>query len=180
MSMQRQLLAIAAGMAIMTPVGARADDVFVGVYAHAVDTPFTFRTGESGADVQAGYRFERIESLSFLGKPAPYVIASLNSEGDTSFAGAGLSWKLGKGQVYARPEIGVVIHDGPSRRIASDGTHTELGSRVLFEPGLSLGLQVSPRLAVEASWIHISHARLLNSQQNPGIDMIGARLNWTL
>jgi hypothetical protein len=178
--MHRPLLAVAAAMAILTPATALADEVFVGVYAHAVDTPFTFRTGESGADIQAGYRFNRLESLSFLGKPAPYVIASLNSQGDTSFAGAGLSWKLGKGAVYARPEVGIVIHDGPSRRIASDGTHTELGSRVLFEPGLSVGVRVSPRMAVEASWTHISQARLFNSAQNPGIDMFGARLNWRL
>jgi len=166
--------------AALVAVPAHADEVFVGVYAHAVDTPLTLRTDESGADFEAGYRFGRVAALGFLGKPAPYVIGSLNSTGDTSFAGAGLSWKLGKGPIYARPELGLVIHDGPKLRIASDGTHTELGSRVLFEPGLSLGTQLTPRLGLEASWTHVSQGRIFNREQNPGIDMWGARLNWKL
>ena len=119
-------------------------------------------------------------SPRFLGKPAPYLIGSLNSAGDTSFAGAGLSWKLGAGRVYARPEIAVVVHDGPRLRIAPDGTHTELGSRVLFAPGLGVGARVTPRLSLEASWVHISQGRVFDRRQNPGIDMWGARLNWKL
>ena len=172
--------AFAALLAVPAATRAWADEVFVGAYAHAVDTPLTLRTDEDGVDFEAGYRFERIAALGFLGKPAPYVIGSLNSEGDTSFAGAGLSWKLGGGRVYARPEIGVVVHDGPRLRIAPDGTHTELGSRVLFEPGIGVGVKVSPRLGIEASWTHISQGRLFNWRQNPGIDMWGARLNWKL
>lgn len=161
----------------LAPRPAAAQEAFVGAYAHAVDTPLTFRTGEGGADLAVGYRFARIDALGFLGRPAPYVIASLNSDGDTSFAGVGLSWKLGGGPVYARPELGVVIHDGPALRIGPDGVHSELGSRVLFEPGLALGTQLSQRVAIEASWVHISQGRLFNWKQNPGIDMWGARLN---
>ena len=37
-----------------------------------------------------------------------------------------------------------------------------------------------PRVALEASWVHISNARLFNSQQNPGIDMMGLRANLKL
>ena len=178
--MTRQPLFAAAALAALIAAPAHADEVFVGAYAHAVDTPLTLRTDEGGADVEAGYRFERIAALGFLGKPAPYLIGSLNTDGDASFAGAGLSWKLGGGRVYARPEIGLVVHDGPRLRIAPDGTHTELGSRVLFEPGIGVGVKVSPRLGIEASWTHISQGRLFNWEQNPGIDMWGARLNWKL
>ena len=160
---------------------AAADEVFAGAYVHGVETPLTFYTGEDGADVQLGYRFEGIEALAAVGKPAPYLIASLNSGGDSSFAGAGLSWKLGKGPVYLRPGVGLVVHDGPSDRIDPvSGRHTELGSRVLFAPEVALGLKVSPRLAVEASWVHVSHAQLFNGTQNPGIDMMGVRVNWEL
>lgn len=158
----------------------RADEVFAGVYVHAVDTPLTLRTDEGGADLELGYRFDRVAALGFLGKPAPYLIGSLNSAGDTSFAGAGLSWKLGRGAIYIRPEIGVVIHDGPSRRIAANGQHLELGSRVLFEPGIGIGTRLGERASLEASWTHISQGRIFNREQNPGIDMWGARLNWTL
>ena len=164
--------------AAVTP--AAAQEVFVGTYAHGVDTPFTFDTGEGGVDLEAGYRFAPIDALSAIGKPAPYVIASLNTRGDTSFVGAGLAWTIGKGPVYLRPGVGLVVHDGPSNRIDPTGTHTELGSRVLFEPELALGARVSDRLGIEASWVHISHARLFNSQQNPGIDMMGVRVTYAL
>ena len=175
-------LAIAiTAMAGLVAAPAAAGEVFAGAYVHGVETPLTFYTGEDGADVQLGYRFEGIEALAAVGKPAPYLIASLNSGGDSSFAGVGLSWKLGKGPVYLRPGVGLVVHDGPSDRIDPvSGRHTELGSRVLFAPEVALGLKVSPRLAVEASWVHVSHAQLFNGTQNPGIDMMGVRVNWEL
>ena len=160
---------------------AAAQEVFVGIYAHGVDTPFTFDTGEGGVDLEAGYRFAPIEALAAIGKPAPYVIASLNTRGDTSFAGAGLAWTIGKGPVYLRPGVGLVVHDGPANRVDfATGTHTELGSRVLFEPELALGARLSERWAIEASWVHISHARLFNSRQNPGLDMMGVRMTYAL
>lgn len=175
--MQRTLLSISAIVLAGLPSAARADEVFAGVYAHGVDTPFSLDTEEGGVDIQIGYRLDPQSSLGFLGKPAPYLIASLNTEGDTSFVGAGLSWKLGRGPIYVRPELGVVVHDGPSKKVSQTGQYLELGSRVLFEPGVSVGAQLRPGVAIEASWIHISHARLCNPKQNPGVDMWGARLN---
>lgn len=163
---------------VASALPAHADDLFAGVYAHGVDTPFTFETEESGADVAVGYRFDRIKALGVIGKPAPYLIASLNTSGDTSFAGGGLSWSIGKGPVYLRPAVGLVIHDGPSYRVNSAGDRrTELGSRILFEPEIAVGYRVGDRIAIEASWMHISQGRLFNAEQNPGIDMVGARLN---
>jgi len=41
---------------------------------------------------------------------------------------------------------------------------------------MAIGAQVSDRVSIEASWVHLSHAALLG-RQNPGIDNIGARLN---
>lgn len=179
--MRRSVRSIAmATLVLGLPQQASAQEVFAGLYAHAVETPLTFETGEGGADFQVGYRFPPLEALRPLGRPAPYVIASVNSQGDTSFAGAGLSWKLGSGRVYVRPELGLVLHDGPSLRITETGRHTELGSRVLFEPGLSVGTQLTERIGIELSWIHISQGRLFNAEQNPGLDMWGARLNWRL
>lgn len=177
---RRSLLPLAALLAVPVAIPAAAQEVFTGVYAHAVDTPFTFDTGEGGVDVEVGYRLPRSAALGFIGRPAPYLLLSANTDGDTSFAGAGLSWKLGSGPVYARPEIGIVVHDGPSRRVRPDGTHTELGSRVLFEPGIAIGTQLTPRLGLEASWVHVSQGRIFNAQQNPGIDMWGTRLNLEL
>lgn len=157
-----------------------AQEVFAGAYVHDVHTPLTLYTGERGADIELGYRFGRSAALRFIGRPAPYVIASLNTRGDTSFAGAGLSWKLGKGPVYARPGIGLVVQNGHRLRVAANGQRTDLGSPVLFEPEIALGTRLSDKLAIEASWTHISHARLFNWRQNPGIDMMGVRLEFAL
>jgi hypothetical protein len=159
---------------------AAAQDVFAGIYVHGVDTPFTLDTGEGGADIELGFRFARLASLGIVGRPAPYVIVSVNTRGDTSFAGGGLSWKIGKGPVYVRPGLGLVVQDGPLPRYSANGQRTDLGSRVLFEPEVALGTRLSDKVAIEASWTHVSHARLFNWRQNPGIDMMGARLVFAL
>ena len=171
-------LALAA-CAVAAP--ASAQEVFGGVYKHGVDTPFTLGTGEGGADIAAGVRFDGIEALDFIGSPEPYLVGAINTVGDTSFAGAGLSWTIGKGPVYLRPGLGLIVHDGPSYRFdAATGKRTDLGSRVLFEPEIGVGYRASERLSLEAHWMHISHARLFSSNQNPGIDMIGVRVNVAL
>lgn len=157
---------------------AAAQEAWVGVAAHGVDTPFTFETGEGGADLRAGYRLPPQRALSVIGSPAPYVMAIVNTDGDTSLVAAGLNWKLGD-RFYVRPGIGIAVHDGPSLRVRADGLRTDLGSRVLFEPELAVGWQASPRIGVEASWVHVSHAQLFGGQ-NPGLDIIGARLVVTL
>lgn len=167
--------AFGAVLALLCATPAAAQETWVGVAAHGVDTPLTFDTGEHGVDLQAGYRFAPERALAAIGSPAPYVFALVNTEGDTSLVAAGLSWKLGD-RFYARPGIGVAVHDGPSLRVRADGNlRTDLGSRVLFEPELALGWQATPRLGIEASWVHVSHAQLFGGQ-NPGLDIIGARL----
>ena len=160
------------------PSAAAAQEVYGGVYAHAVETPFTFDTNEGGTDVQAGYRFAPIEGLANV---EPYVFGSVNLSGDTSFAGAGVSWKADVGPIYIRPGVGLVVHDAPALRTdPATGIRTDLGSRVLFEPEIALGVDLGERWSIEASWVHISNARLLNRQQNPGIDTMGLRVNYRM
>lgn len=178
MRMFRTSLLLAAGAAAILPASASAGEVYGGIYAHAVETPFTFETNESGADVQAGFRFDEIESLAGM---QPYVFGSANLSGDTSFAGVGVSWKAEIGQLYVRPGVGLVVHDAPAYRVDPDSLYrTDLGSRVLFEPEVAVGLDISSRWSVEASWVHISNARLFDSEQNPGIDTMGLRLNYAM
>lgn len=170
-----RMLAPAAALIAASPT--LADELFGGAYVHEVDTPLTLKVAEEGADIAFGYRFEPIERWHVIGKPAPYVLASLNTAGDTSFAGAGLSWKIGKGRFYARPAVAIVIHDGDTHRPDPVNRRDRgLGSRVLFEPELGLGWRATERLSIEASWMHVSHG-LLFGKQNPGIDMMGLRLN---
>jgi lipid A 3-O-deacylase len=175
-----KLVAIVLSFSVLVVVPsaqAMASEVFVGVAAHEVDTPFTLKTRESGVDIQIGYRGEKIESLRAIGAPSPYFFGSLNSAGDTSFVAAGLSWKIGK-TLYFRPGIGVALHNGRIPQ-AFNGRRIDLGSRVLFEPEIGLGYQINNRVSMEASWAHISNATLF-SGQNPGIDMIGVRASFKL
>lgn len=156
-----------------------AGELYGGVYAHAVDTPFTLDTQEDGADLQVGYRFDPILPLARI---EPYVFGSLaTADGATDYVGAGVGRKFALGGFYVRPGVGLVIHDAPGLRVNSlTGFRTDLGSRVLFAPEIAFGAQVAPRISVEASWVHISNARLFDSQQNPGIDSIGIRANLKL
>ncbi len=177
--MIRPILAAAfAAIALATPP-AHAGELYGGVYKHAVDTPFTLDSGEGGVDLQLGYRLDPVLPLARI---EPYVFGSVNSEkGGTDFAGVGVSRKFGLGGVYVRPGVGLVVHNAPNTRVSpTSGLRTDLGSRVLFEPEIAFGIPLGPLASVEASWVHISNARLFNSQQNPGIDMIGLRANLKL
>jgi lipid A 3-O-deacylase len=155
---------------------ASAQEAFGGVYAHDVETPLNKGGFEDGLAVQAGVRGGRINGLKAIGAPSPYAFASVSTEGATNFAAVGLSWKIG-GRLFLRPGIGLAVHDRSSH-VVHGNLRADFGSRILFEPELGVGYQLSPRLAAEASWVHMSHGGLFNSQQNPGMDNIGVRLSY--
>jgi hypothetical protein len=150
---------------------AQASEIFGGLLAHDVDTPLTKGGLENGADLQLGWRGDR---LGFLGRPSPYAFVSIATGGETHLAAAGLSWRLG-GRLYARPGLGLAVHTRSSHGVVN-GLRTDLGSRVLFEPELGLGFRIDERWSAEASWVHMSHAQIFG-RQNPGIDNFGVRLN---
>jgi lipid A 3-O-deacylase len=154
---------------------AAAQEVYLGGSFHGVDLPTSLEAGERGHDVQGGIRSEPIEALAAIGMPQAYLHGQVSTDGGTSFAAAGLRWKLGKGPVYASPGIGLAVHNGDIQKFDASGRRIDLGSRVTFQPNVALGLRVSEKVALEASWEHISHATLL-SGQNPGMDFLGARV----
>lgn len=156
---------------------AGAQELFGGLYVHDVDTGLTKSGIEEGADFQLGWRGERIGALRAIGRPSPQAFVSANSAGNTHFAAAGLSWKIG-GRVYLRPGIGLAVHTGPGRVVPGDD-RIDFGSRILFAPELGLGIRLGERASIEASWVHLSHAQLFGPQ-NPGLDTIGVRLNFKL
>jgi lipid A 3-O-deacylase len=155
---------------------AHAQEVFGGVFAHDVDTPLNLRGVEPGVDFQLGWRGSRIGGLGFIGAPSPYAFGAINSTGDAHYAAAGISWKVG-GSLYLRPGLGLAVHSGPIHPDPAEPRRS-FGSRILIEPELGIGYRFGERLSAEASWVHMSHAGLFNSRQNPGIDNIGVRLNY--
>lgn len=166
-------LLIAIGMVgFATP--ACAGELFGGITVHDVDTPLNKGGHEEGLDVQAGWRGARIKVLNAIGGPSPYAFVSVSTGGGTNLAAIGLSWKIGD-KVFLRPGIGLAVHDRSSN-IAYGGFRGDLGSRILFEPELGVGVRLGKRATAEASWVHVSNAGLL-SRQNPGMDNIGLRLS---
>jgi hypothetical protein len=151
---------------------AHAGEIFGGLYVHDVDTPLTISGVEGGADVQLGWRGGRIGKTPLQ----PYVFGALNTSGNTSYAAAGISARFGR-QFYIRPGVGLAVHTGSARNFEDPANgKIDFGSRVLFEPELGIGVEVAPRISVEASWVHMSHAQLFG-RQNPGIDNLGVRVN---
>ncbi|MFN9849541.1 MAG: acyloxyacyl hydrolase [Alphaproteobacteria bacterium] len=188
----RALLMIPMLAAVLFASPAGAGEVFAGAYVHDVDDGISYGKFESGAQIVAGARTTALDELAFLGKPRVHLLVGVNTAGETSYAAAGLGWRFDlTRRLYVQPGIGLAIHTGrvnlPSpdepgltpqqrlKRTADRQTKLDLGSRVLFEPELSLGWKATPRLSMELSWIHLSHARLAGSY-NPGVGDVGLRV----
>lgn len=186
------LIAMAAALAVAAP--AAAGEVFAGFYAHDVDDGISYGKFESGAQIVAGARTTALDELAFLGRPRVHLLAGVNTKGGVNYVASGLAWrfKLAK-TVYIQPGVGVAIHDNrvgfPSpdepgisaaerlKRLDDFRNKLDLGSRVLFEPELTLGWKATDRLSAELSWIHLSHARLAG-RYNPGVADVGFRLTY--
>lgn len=195
-------VAAAAMLLAAGPAAAQAGpELAVGVFDHGVrklfrgDLPggFDLYQGEEEggtADVQIVYRSA---PLSGALKPRLTAKLQINTDDRTSFASVGAEWRqhVLNGRVYGQIGIGLTIHDGyrftpdpfvgglsPAelrRRADLYVNRTSFGSRVLFNPNLSVGVRLGERWAVEAAYEHFSHAQLF-SKQNPGIDNLGLRL----
>lgn len=189
------LPAVAALSLACVAAPALADDLFIGAHAHDISDGLAKGGTESGAQIIGGWRSAPVDQLHIIGSPSVHVLAAVNTDGGTNYAAVGLSWRFRLGNdFYVRPGIGVAVQDGdvnfPSpyatgltdaerqRRFRRGQTELDLGSRVLFEPEIALGWQATPRVAVELSWVHISHATLAGDQ-NPGISDFGLRLNYS-
>lgn len=176
-------------------------EIAVGILEHGVRKPFRgppppgFDLYESeeeqgSVDIQLVYRSR---PLSVALKPRFTARLQVNTVGDTSFASAGAEWRqhVLRGRVYGQVGIGLALHDGyrftpdplepglpPQevlRRFDLQATRTSFGSRVLFNPNLSVGVRLTDRVAAEAAFEHFSHAGIFG-EQNPGINNLGVRI----
>lgn len=187
---RRILLSTLAVAAIAGP--AAAGEVFAGIYAHDVDDGISYGQFEDGAQIVIGARTTALDELKLLGRPRVHVLAGVNTSGGTNYVATGLAWRFNVNErLYVQPGIGVAVHDGrvnlpspdepglsPEERLERQRdfqTKLDLGSRVLFEPELSVGWKATRRLSVELSWIHVSHAKLADDY-NPGLGDVGIRL----
>jgi hypothetical protein len=171
-------LMIAAAMAAggLAAGGARAQEVFAGLYGHDVPLGIAVCCFEHGADVELGARTEPIGLPRGLGDWRVYGLGSINTAGGVDFAAAGLAWRLHLGpRFYFSPGVGGAVQNGDADRFQRRPDHLDLGSRILFEPEASIGYAWSRHWASEISYVHLSHAQLAGPQ-NPGMDDLGLRL----
>lgn len=190
--MARPVLIAIVTAAVLAAAPARAGEMFAGAYAHDVDDGISYGRFEDGAQIVAGLRTTALDELRFLGRPRVHLLAGVNTSGGTNYLASGLAWRFHvSDRVYVQPGIGLAIHDGrvtlPSpdepgitpqerlKRLSDFQNKLDLGSRVLFEPELSIGWKATRRLSVELSWIHLSHGKLAGDY-NPGVGDVGVRL----
>lgn len=172
---------------------AQVSEVRAGVAIHDLGWSIVNADGDEEKSVafNAEIIFEEPEFLKWALSPQPYIGGTLNVEGETSYGGAGLLWRQNLGEkFYGDFALGVVVHNG---RLDFDDARSQstnvselieilentnaYGSRVLFRPQLTLGVNVSEEWAVEGFVEHISHAGLLSDGPNEGSDAAGLRIN---
>src|SRR5262245_5958959 len=117
--------AAAAAMAVFSPsAAAQVDSARLGVMKHNICvTDCKNADKESGVNIAGELRFASPGFLSCAGSPHPYVMASVNTDGNTSYGGVGLQWDFAfGGRWHFEPGLGYVIHDGAINNPFPSGT----------------------------------------------------------
>jgi hypothetical protein len=171
---------------------ARAGEAFIGVYRHDIDDEISHGHYEKSPQIIFGAKTAQLDELKFMWSPRVHLLASVSTRNGTSYVASGFTWNFRLSErFYVEPGIGVAIHNGHVNLPRPDEpgltpeeiekrnhdllTTLDLGSRVLFEPNFAVGWKATDRLSVEASWIHLSHAKLAG-YQNPGLGDLGLRI----
>jgi lipid A 3-O-deacylase len=185
------LVSCLAGVAVPS----HAADVFVGVYDHAL---FAAKGQEGGEDIMLGYRTAPMRGWTWLARPEIHVMVSANTQTSTDFVAVGLDWPLTLGfggRLYVRPGFGLAYTTGEAdignafapgltqeehdRRLYLSQTRIDFGSKEQFEPELAFGYKLTPRIAVEASYVHLSNGQIFHQGKNQGLDDAGLRVAYS-
>ena len=170
------------------PAHAKIEEFRLGIVQHNIRTDHGDLASpkEDGPNVEAELVFASPEWLNLIGGPRPYLMGSLNTQGETSFGGVGLYWRWEFADGWAfEPGFGYIIHNG-ERDIPEEirGTpaatqfereHQLLGSRDLFRTSFALEREFSPRWAGQIYYEHMSHGQILDAGRNQGLDEAGVR-----
>jgi len=182
---------VAFGAAMMMAPAAQADvtELYVGVMDHNVCVVNCKNADkEDGPNVEFQVSFDSPGFLRWAGSPEPYLMASINTAGDTSFGGAGLEWRWNfAGNWALEPGVGIVVHDGETDNPFANGTpeaadfaaeHVLLGSEVLFRTSLGLTYDFEGPWEAGLFFEHLSHGQILASGRNQGLDEFGVRVGY--
>lgn len=172
-----------------TPASAKVSEARIGVFAHNVETNVAKNAGkEGGQDIQAELLFDSPDWLKIIAAPRPALVVSLNTEGETSFAGVSLDWRFPLTKAISiDPYLGYIVHTGDPlnnpygpadsvRRAAFNAQELALGSRDLFRLGFALSYDLAPSWTTAVVYEHLSHGHILGGEKNQGLDNLGIRL----
>jgi hypothetical protein len=110
--------------------------------------------------------------------PRAHVGGSVNTNGDTSFAYAGLTWTVDiTAQIFIEGTFGGAVHNGNTDRIVVDPNQNALGCSPLFRESASLGYRFTPNWSLMATVEHLSNAGLCS--QNRGLTNVGVKVGYS-
>lgn len=173
--------------ALTTPAHAGLDELRLGVVKHNIRTEHGDWASpkEDGPNIEGELVWSSPHALHFLGAPRPYLMASLNTQGNTSFAAAGLYWRWEFISGWAlEPGLGFAVHDGEidnpypnftPEAEAFASQHQLLGSRELFRSSLALERELGPHAGVQLYYEHLSNGQIFGGGRNQGLDEAGLR-----
>ncbi len=166
------------------------EQVRVGVLAHNVCiTNCKNADKEDGPVVDMQVNFHSPAFMHWAGSPQPYISATPNVSGDTSFAALGLEWRWEFIAGWAlTPSFGYAVHDGETKNAFANGDpratafaaeHVLYGSRDLFRNAIGLQRELGDKWSAEAYVVHYSHGQILGNGRNQGTDQAGVRIGYT-
>lgn len=185
------IAAFGAIMALAPQAHAGVNEVHVGVMQHNICVLDCKNADkEDGPNVEFQVSFDSPDFLHWAGSPQPYIMASVNTAGDTSFGGFGLEWRWDFAEGWAiEPGVGYVIHDGTTENPYPGGSqanvdfsrdHLLLGSEDLFRTSIGLTRDFEGPWEGQLFFEHLSHGQIIGSGHNQGIDQIGIRIGYQL
>jgi lipid A 3-O-deacylase len=168
---------------------AGVESLRVGVTAHNICLSDCDNANkERGPNINGEVSFDSPGFLKPVFSPKPYVMASVNTAGKTSFAATGLEWQVKLGENWSvETGVGYAVHNGEidfpfpqgdPRNNAVSAENVFFGSRDLFRSSLVVGRMMGEQWGLEAVYEHYSHGQILGKGRNQGIDMLGVRVRY--
>jgi len=110
--------------------------------------------------------------------PRPHIGGSLNLDGMTSFAYAGLTWTVDvTPNVFVEGSLGGAVHNGKGHSVNAFDRHQSPGCSPLFRESGSVGVRLSANWSLMATVEHLSNAG--SCSENRGLTNIGARVGYS-
>jgi len=140
------------------------------------DTPGWARVApeRKALDINGGIVWNLDVAEAFGGTVRPYTSGTLNFNGETSKAAAGLVWQREfSNGMFLDIGLGAAVHNGP---LVGPKGDKKFGSPVLFHIPVEVGVRVNDKVKIGVYYEHMSNANL--SVRNSGQDGVGVRLTY--